>query len=80
MAAVELGENVFVGDAVLILKGVRIGPHSVIGAGSIVTASIPAGVIAAGNPARVVREIGTGDPQEPPAVGVNPLGAVQPRL
>ncbi len=39
------------------MKGVRIGADSVIGAGSVVTRTIPAGVIAAGNPARVVREL-----------------------
>jgi acetyltransferase-like isoleucine patch superfamily enzyme len=58
MAAVELGENVFIGDRVTILKGVQIGDHSVIGAGSVVTRSIPEGVIAAGNPARVIRSLG----------------------
>ena len=57
MAAVELGEDVFIGDRVLILKGVRIGAHAVIGAGSVVTSPIPEGTIAAGNPARVIGEV-----------------------
>ena len=56
-AAVELGENVFVGDGVTILKGVEIGADSVIGAGSVVTGPIPPGVVAVGNPARIVREL-----------------------
>ncbi len=57
IAPVELGENVFVGDGVKILKGVSIGADSVIGIGSVVVQSIPAGVLAAGNPARVIREL-----------------------
>lgn len=57
MAPIDVGENVFVGMGVKILKGVTIGADSVIGAGSVVTSSIPAGVIAAGNPARPVREL-----------------------
>lgn len=57
MAPVEIEENVFVGMSVKILKGVRIGADSVIGAGAVVTSSIPAGVIVGGNPARVIREL-----------------------
>jgi acetyltransferase-like isoleucine patch superfamily enzyme len=63
MGRVELGENVFIGDRAMILKGVTIGADSVIGAGSVVTGSIPAGVIAVGNPARVIRELVA--PREP---------------
>jgi maltose O-acetyltransferase len=57
IAPVEIGDNVFVGMGVKILKGVTIGHDSVIGAGSVVSSSIPAGVVAAGSPARVVREL-----------------------
>ncbi len=57
VAPVEIGDNVFVGMAARILKGVTIGSDAVIGAGSVVTGAIPAGVVAAGNPARVVREL-----------------------
>ena len=57
MGRVELGENVFIGDRVMILKGVTIGANSVIGAGSVVTGSIPSGVIAVGNPASIVRKL-----------------------
>lgn len=54
---VVLENNVFIGDGAKILKGVTIGADSVIGAGSVVTSSIPTGVIAAGNPAHVIREL-----------------------
>jgi acetyltransferase-like isoleucine patch superfamily enzyme len=57
MAPVDIGPNVFVGMSVKILKGVTIGADSVIGAGAVVTSSIPAGVVAAGNPARVIRAL-----------------------
>jgi maltose O-acetyltransferase len=57
VAPVEIGDDVFVGMGVRILKGATIGSDSVIGAGAVVTGSIPAGVVAAGNPARVIREL-----------------------
>lgn len=54
---VEIGSDVWVGGAAVICPGVKIGDRSVIGAGSVVTRDIPAGVFAAGNPCRVIREI-----------------------
>ncbi|MFV0623564.1 sugar O-acetyltransferase [Sphingomonas sp. ac-8] len=54
---VEIGSDVWVGAGALILPGVTIGANTVIGAGSVVTRAIPAGVFAAGNPSRVIREI-----------------------
>jgi len=56
-APVRIQDNVFVGTGAYILKGVTIGANSVVGAGSVVTSSIPADVIAAGNPARVIRRL-----------------------
>jgi maltose O-acetyltransferase len=54
---VEIGSDVWVGGGAIILPGVRIGSRAVIGAGSVVSRSIPEDVFAAGNPCRVVREI-----------------------
>jgi maltose O-acetyltransferase len=54
---VDIGSDVWVGGAAIILPGVRIGSRAVIGAGSVVTRDIPEGVFAAGNPCRVIREI-----------------------
>ena len=55
---IEIGPDVWVGGGALILPGVTIGAGAVIGAGSIVTRDVPAGVLAAGNPCRVIRAIG----------------------
>lgn len=54
---ITVGNNVWIGANVSVLPGVNIGDNSVIGAGSVVTRSIPANVLAAGNPCRVIREI-----------------------
>jgi maltose O-acetyltransferase len=54
---VEIGSDVWIGGGAIILPGVRIGSGAVVGAGSVVTREIPAGVFAAGNPCRVIREI-----------------------
>jgi maltose O-acetyltransferase len=56
--AVEIGEDVWVGGGAIICPGARIGSCSVIGAGSVVTTDIPERVLAAGNPCRVIRELG----------------------
>ena len=50
-------DNVWIGTSVIVLKGVTIGKNSVIGAGSIVTKDIPANVVAAGNPCRVIKTL-----------------------
>lgn len=56
-APVHIGDNVWVGGNVTICPGVTIGENSVIGAGSVVIHDVPANCIAAGNPARVIRQI-----------------------
>ncbi|MEI9896661.1 MAG: acyltransferase [Chthoniobacter sp.] len=56
-APTRLGARCWIGAHVTILKGVSIGEGTVVGAGSVVTKSLPAGVIAVGNPAKVLREI-----------------------
>lgn len=60
-APVVLKDNVWIGDSVIVCKGVTIGENSVIGAGAVVAGDIPANVIAAGNPAKVIREL---DPEK----------------
>ena len=54
---VYIGKNVWIASNVTVLPGVHIGDNSVIGAGSVVTHDIPDNVFAAGNPAKIIREI-----------------------
>ena len=55
---VVLGDNVWIGDRVMILKGTTIGKNSVVAAGAVVSGEFPANVVIGGVPARVIREIG----------------------
>ena len=58
---IEIGSDVWVGGGAIICPGVKIGSKTVIGAGSVVTKDIPEGVLAVGNPCRVIREITEAD-------------------
>lgn len=55
---ITIGKDCWIGAGAIILGGVTIGDGTTIGAGSVVTRDIPAGVVAAGNPCRVIRRIG----------------------
>ncbi len=52
--AIKICDNSFVGINAILMPGVTIGPYSIVGAGSVVTKSIPPNSVAAGNPARVI--------------------------
>lgn len=54
---VNIGDNVYIGNNVLIMPGVTIKDNVIVGAGSVVTKSIPCNVVVAGNPARTVSSI-----------------------
>jgi len=62
---VSMGSDIWVGGGSIICPGVTIGSNTVIGAGSVVTKDIPDGVVAVGNPCRVVREITEEDLERP---------------
>ncbi|MGO4615698.1 sugar O-acetyltransferase [Nocardia sp. 2YAB30] len=56
-APITIGDNVWLGSGVIVLAGVSIGDNTVVGAGAVVTRDLPADVVAAGNPARVIRPL-----------------------
>ena len=58
---VRIGNNVWVGAGVHINQGVTIGDNTIIGSGSVITKDIPANVVAAGVPCKVIREITEAD-------------------
>lgn len=55
--SITIGDRVWIGGGAIVLPGVTIGENSVIGAGSVVTRDVPANVVAAGNPCRVIRTL-----------------------
>jgi maltose O-acetyltransferase len=57
---IVVGDNVWLGGGVIVLPGVTIGADTVVGAGSVVSRDLPAGVVAVGTPARVVRDLPAG--------------------
>jgi maltose O-acetyltransferase len=59
---ITIGRRVWLGGGTIVLPGVSIGDDTVVGAGSVVTRDLPAGVIAAGNPCRVLRPIPEASP------------------
>ena len=61
-APVTIEDNVWIGDSVLVCKGLRIGQNSIIGAGSVVVRDIPENAIAAGNPATVIKYLDKDEP------------------
>lgn len=58
---VTIGDNVWLGGGVIVCPGTTIGENTVVGAGAVVTKDLPPGVLAVGNPARVVRELDTSE-------------------
>ena len=57
-APITIADNVWLGGGVIVCPGVTIGADTVVGAGAVVTRDLPEGVLALGNPARVVRSLG----------------------
>lgn len=56
-APVRIGRRCWIGMNAMVMKGVSVGDDTIVAAGSVVTADLPSGVVAAGNPARVLREL-----------------------
>jgi maltose O-acetyltransferase len=65
-APIAIGDNVWLGGQSAVLKGVTIGDNSVVAFRAVVASDVPANVVVAGNPARIVRRLDSPDPSLPP--------------
>ncbi len=54
---ITIGDGAWLGGGVIVVPGISIGENTVVGAGAVVTKNLPAGVLAVGNPARVIRQL-----------------------
>jgi maltose O-acetyltransferase len=59
-APITIADNVWLGGGVIVLPGVSIGSDTIVGAGAVVTRDLAEGVVAVGNPARVIRSVSDG--------------------
>jgi maltose O-acetyltransferase len=62
---ISIGNNVWLGGGVIVLADVTIGSDTVVGAGAVVTRDLPSGVVAAGNPARILRRLDESSGEHP---------------
>jgi maltose O-acetyltransferase len=67
VAPVVIGDDVWIGSRAMILKGVAIGDRAIVAAGAVVSKDVPADVVVAGNPARIVKELVAQETQLCPA-------------
>jgi maltose O-acetyltransferase len=70
---ITIDDNVWLGGGAIVCPGVTIGADTVVGAGAVVTRDLPAGVVAVGNPARILREIDDRDTVTVPLAGEPPF-------
>ena len=54
---IRIGRNVWIGGGAILLPGITVGDHAIIGAGSVVTRDVPSDVVAVGNPCRIIRQL-----------------------
>ncbi|MFI8946581.1 acyltransferase [Streptomyces sp. NPDC053750] len=77
---IVIGDDVWIGSHVVVVDGVTIGDHCVVGAGAVVTKDLPAWSVAAGNPARRLKDRRDAAPQRSPGGAPRPGGSLDGRL